>query len=426
MSKVLLDFNAGAVCCKEAVDELCKWTACGNPSALHSDGQQAAEMVAKFRKYLLRLCKIPAGTYRVIFTSGATESNAHAIRGMIEAVQNKLHIKPHIISSSYEHKSISMLLDYLSRTGRADVSLVMPRIDGLIHISDIEREIRPTTALISIIAAHNETGAINDIAAIGEMTKRRGIAFHTDCTQYFGKFAVHPSRESIDMVSISFHKLCAPVGIGALIIREKLLTDYDFPPIIFGAQEDGLRGGTTNAPLIAAAEVATRLNFADRTLRNRKLLQLRTRLLTKLRDNFPTMILKDYIKTPPSDDVAIVILSPLSDCLPNTLLFAVYRRDGICNVIMQRELEKRYKIIIGIGSACNSGLKKLGLEKSGLEKSGLKAAAPDGTLAALGVPKELQSGVLRVSMNDSCCGQKNIDQLVAALKSIVYNWARSK
>jgi cysteine desulfurase len=224
----------------------------GNPhSRSHAYGWEAEEEVENARKSVASL--IGANSKEIIFTSGATESNNLAIKGV--AAYNPE--KKHIITTATEHKCVLASCRTLEGQGY-DVTYLPVQSDGLVSLSELEKAIRPDTALVSVMAVNNEIGVIQPIEEIGKLCRSKGVYLHTDAAQAIGKIPINV--DYIDLMSISGHKIYGPKGIGALYIRRRNPRVRMRPIIDGGGQERGLRSGTLATPLAVglgkAAEIA--------------------------------------------------------------------------------------------------------------------------------------------------------------------------
>jgi cysteine desulfurase len=215
----------------------------GNASSVHEMGERALRAVGDTRGKMARA--IGGRAEELIFTSGATESNNLAFFGLARSELGKKRKK--IVISKIEHSSVFSICDALKREGFEICEIGVDRA-GLIDIEGLEREIDSKTLLVSIIHVSNEIGVVQDIGKIGEICKKRGVIFHSDCAQSFGKLKIDVKAMGIDLLSAGAHKIHGPKGIGFLFIREGIKIE----PIIYGGgQERGLRGGTENVPCIA-------------------------------------------------------------------------------------------------------------------------------------------------------------------------------
>lgn len=220
-----------------------------NPSAAHIEAEKASNAIQKARELIAD--KIAAMPSEIIFTSGASESNNLAIKGV---VFKHLNEKGHLITSSIEHKCILNTCAYLQELG-FEVTYLQPNADGIISAKQVEDAIRPDTLLISVHHVNNELGTIQPIEEIGEVAFDHDIPFHTDAAQSFCKLDIDVDDMNIDMLSLSGHKIYGPKGIGVLYVRDA--RESELVPLIHGGgQELGLRGGTSPTPLIVGLGAA--------------------------------------------------------------------------------------------------------------------------------------------------------------------------
>jgi cysteine desulfurase len=239
MKPIYLDYNATTPISKEVADAMRPYLDehFGNPSSSHIYGKQTKEAVEKARKQVANLLNCDSS--EIVFTSGGTESNNYALRGIAFANKNKGN---HIITSSVEHPAIIEVCKYLETQGFEITYLPVDEF-GLVQIEDVEKAIRPSTILITIMHANNEVGSIQPIAEIGDLAKKNGVFMHTDAAQSLGKIKADVQEMNVDLLSIAGHKLYAPKGIGALYIRKAVVLEK----LIYGADhESDLRAGTEN------------------------------------------------------------------------------------------------------------------------------------------------------------------------------------
>lgn len=224
---------------------------------------------------------------QVIWTSGATESNNLILQGVIkETKRRKKNFRPHIITSSIEHKSIINTCEFL-KSEDVDISYVKPNKEGGISIQDIEKEINERTTLISIMLANNEIGTINDIMRLSELTCKMGILLHSDATQYFGKQEIDLKKFKVDFLSFSSHKIYGPKGIGGMFVKNhKTLS----PLIYGGGQEFGIRSGTLNTSGIIGFAKAFEIASSDYTIEYSRIKNLRDTFEDHLLKLFPQLI----------------------------------------------------------------------------------------------------------------------------------------
>ena len=234
----------------------------GNANSLHKMGKDALKLVEKARKQVADV--INAKANEIIFTSGATESNNLAIKGIVESYAKKTG-KKHIITSATEHACIlesCKKIEY--ENDEIEITYLYPKEDGLIDLKELENAIRPDTLLISIMGVNNEIGVIQDLEAIGKIAKKHNVYFHTDCAQAFGKIPLDVDKMNIDLMSISGHKIYGPKGIGALFIRQHGRHKLELSAQMNGGgQERGIRSGTLAVSLIVGLGKASEIMKED-------------------------------------------------------------------------------------------------------------------------------------------------------------------
>ena len=238
----------------------------------HEFGWKAEEAVENARAQIARL--IRATPREIVFTSGATESDNLAIKGVAESHRAKGN---HIVTQATEHKAVLDSCKRLEKYGH-EISVLPVAQDGLIDLDELRRAITPKTILISIMYANNEIGVIQSIAEIGKIAKEHKILFHVDAVQAVGKIPVDVQRDSIDLLSISAHKLYGPKGIGALYVRRKDPKVEISPTIDGGGHERGMRSGTLNVPGIVGLGKACELCQKEMPEEGPRLARLRDKL----------------------------------------------------------------------------------------------------------------------------------------------------
>ncbi len=217
----------------------------GNASSRgHSFGMEAERAVEKARRQVAALAGAPPR--EIVFTSGATESNNLAIKGVLEAAGDK---RRHIVTMATEHRAVLDPIRHLEKQGCAVTSLP-PREDGLLDLSRLGAAIRPDTALVSIMFANNEIGVVQPVREIGAICRERRVPFHCDAAQAFGKAPIHVDNDNIDLMSLSAHKLYGPKGVGALYVRRRQPRVALAAQMDGGGHESGFRSGTLNVPAI--------------------------------------------------------------------------------------------------------------------------------------------------------------------------------
>ena len=227
----------------------------GNPSsALHAYGQEAHSAVEEARANVAAL--VGASADEIVFTSGATESNNLALRGVARAVAKKGR---HVVTTAIEHAAVLEPARTLEREG-FEVTRVGVGGDGLVAPSDVAAAFRPDTVLVSVMAANNEVGTIQPVAEIGALCRERGALFHSDAVQVVGRVRVGVDEWGVDMMSLSAHKMYGPKGVGALYVRKERRPRIRLQPQAEGGgQENGVRSGTLNVPGIVGFGEAARL-----------------------------------------------------------------------------------------------------------------------------------------------------------------------
>ena len=227
----------------------------GNPhSRTHAYGWETEKETERARQHVADL--IGADPKEIIFTSGATESNNMSIKGVARFF-GRSGKKKHIITTQTEHKCVLDSCRHLQDEG-FDVTYLPVQNDGLVNLTDLERAIRPDTALVSIMTVNNEIGVIQPVAEIGKLCRSKKVFFHTDAAQAVGKIPVNVNEWNVDLMSISSHKIYGPKGVGACYVRRRPRVRLD-PLISGGGQERGLRSGTLAPHLVVGFGEACRV-----------------------------------------------------------------------------------------------------------------------------------------------------------------------
>jgi len=239
----------------------------------HTFGWEAEEAVESARKQLAKL--IHADSKEIVFTSGATESDNLALKGVIEMYHEKGN---HIITSSTEHRAVLDTAKALEAKGKATVTYLSVDKHGMVNPEDVRNAIPDKTVLISIMLANNEIGTINPVKEIGKIAKEKGILFHCDATQGVGKIPVNVQEMGIDLMSFSAHKIYGPKGVGALYVRKKAPRVRIAAQMDGGGHERGMRSGTLAVPLIVGFGKACELCEQEMDAEGRKLAAMRDRL----------------------------------------------------------------------------------------------------------------------------------------------------
>jgi len=239
----------------------------------HSFGWEAEEAVDKARGQIAAL--INAKPKEIIFTSGATESDNLAIKGVVEFYREKGN---HVITCVTEHKAVLDSCKALERAGKATVTYLRVDKYGMVDPDDVRRAITDKTVLISIMYANNEIGTIHPIPEIGRIAKEKGVIFHCDAVQAVGKIPVDVERDNIDLLSLSGHKIYGPKGVGGIYVRSKAPRVRITPQMDGGGHERGMRSGTLNVTGIVGLGKACEVAQADMAEENRRLTDLRNKL----------------------------------------------------------------------------------------------------------------------------------------------------
>ena len=308
----------------------------GNPGSVnHVFGWDAAAFVKQARQSIADL--LNAKSSEIVFTSGATESNNLAIRGVLERKRRRGN---HIVSIKTEHHAVLDPLDRLSRNGYEitllDVDQYETPTAGRIDLDSLTEAIRTDTCLVSVMLANNEIGVVQDIAAIGEICKRKDVLFHCDATQGVGRVLIDVQHMKVDLLSISAHKFYGPKGIGALFVRKRSPNVRLEPLVTGGGQENGLRSGTVNPAGIVGMATAMQIAVNEMAVENRSLYEKRNRLYTQLAERIPDLVLNG-----PSLKLSAIRL-------PNNLNISFSNVDGEALMMSMRELA------VSSGSACSS------------------------------------------------------------------------
>ncbi|BDA75770.1 Aromatic amino acid beta-eliminating lyase/threonine aldolase [Rivularia sp. IAM M-261] len=245
----------------------------GNPSSInHQYGWEAEAAVKQTRNILAKA--INASPEEIIFTSGATEANNLAIKGVSEAYFQK---GQHIITVATEHNAVLDPCKYLETLG-FEITILPVQKDGIINLDELQKAIRPDTILVSIMAANNEIGVIQPLAEIGKICHERDIIFHTDAAQAIGKIPLDVQTSQIDLMSLTAHKVYGPKGIGALYVRRRNPRVKLAAQQHGGGHERGMRSGTLYTPQIVGFGKAVEIALSEQKQENRRLTQLRNQL----------------------------------------------------------------------------------------------------------------------------------------------------
>lgn len=345
----------------------------GNASSIHFFGQEARGAIDQARHQIARL--INARPNEIIFTSGGTEANNLAIRGLLEANSKYGN---HVITSAIEHPAVKTLCEHLEKSGYK-VSYLPVYDDGIVKIEDVANAIQEDTVLISIMTANNEIGTIQPVTEIGQLVKDlraagKKIWFHTDAVQAVGKIEVDVQKIGCDLLSMSAHKIYAPKGAGALFVGRGVRIQSQN---LGGHQERERRGGTESVPLIIGFGKASELALARLTTQTTHLRELRDSFEQGVNDTIPE----------------IVFNGNKLNRLPNISNISFRQIEGeglLINLDMQG-------IAVSTGSACSSG-----------------SLEPSPIIRAIGRDDELSRGAIRFSF-----GKDNISDDISYLLGVL-------
>lgn len=340
----------------------------------HSFGWQAEEGVENAREQVARI--IGAKSKEIVFTSGATESNNLAIKGVAHMYREK---GDHIITCATEHKAVLDTCKHLETEGFR-VTYLPVGSDGLVSADDVRRALTDKTILITLMAANNEIGVLHPIAEIGKVAKEKGIFFHTDATQAVGKIPFNVEAMGVDLASISAHKMYGPKGAGALYVRKKGPRVQLAPLIDGGGHERGMRSGTLNVPGIVGLGAACEVAERELPEENKRMRSLREKLYKDLSSRIDE----------------IYVNGSLEHRLPNNLNISFAYVEG------ESMLMSINDIAVSSGSACTSA-----------------SLEPSYVLKALGVGEDLAHTSIRFGLGRFNT-EEEIDYTVARVAESVH------
>jgi len=369
--RIYLDFNASTPICPEAVEAMRPFLTdhYGNPSSLHWAGMPAKDAVERARGQVAGL--LGCDPTEVVFTSGGSESNNHAIKGVFFANRDR---GDHIITTAVEHPAVLNPCRFLEKLG-ARVTVIPVDRFGMVAPEDVREAVTSRTILITVMHANNEVGTIEPIPEIAAISREAGISFHTDASQTVGKISADVDELGVDLLSVAGHKVYAPKGIGALYIREGTRIE----PFVHGAgHEAGRRAGTENVLLAVALGAAC--EAARRWIGMPRVQALRDRFLEGLRGIFGEKVTLNGHPT---------------ERLPNTLNVNFVGRAGA------EVLASLPGVAASTGSACHAGSVTL---------------SP--VLAAMGVPQQEGMGAVRFSLGRTTTWEE-LEEVLGALKASV-------
>jgi cysteine desulfurase len=255
----------------------------GNPSSIYRIGQDARAALDRARGEVASV--LGCRSSEIVFTSGATESDGLALKGIAWAARfrDPEGPMPHIVTTTIEHHAVLHTVDYLERQGFS-VTRVPVKQDGVVDPAEIESAMRPETCIVSVMHANNEIGSIQPIARIGEIVRSRGVIFHTDAVQTAGVLPLKVDDLNVDLLSLSAHKFYGPKGVGLLYVRKGTRIEWQQ---LGGGQESGRRGGTENVPLVVGMAKALVAADASRDAYNAFCAQLRDELWAGIEERIP-------------------------------------------------------------------------------------------------------------------------------------------
>jgi cysteine desulfurase len=370
--RVYLDHNASTPVHPEVVQAMLPYfeERFGNPSSVHGFGREARDGVEAARERIAAF--LGAGKDEIVFTSGGTESDNAAIKGVATA-----RGRGHIITSQIEHHAVLRTCESLEQNG-FDVTYLPVDGAGMVDPDDVRRALRPDTILVSIMHANSEAGTIQPAAEIGRVTRERGVVFHVDAVQTFGKVPLDPAAFGIDLLSFAGHKIYGPKGVAALYVKKgtrMVAVQHG------GEHERRRRAGTENVPSIVGFGKAVEIRARDMAEEAARLTALRDRLWEGARARIPDVRLNGH---------------------------PTLRLPGTCNMSF-RGVESE-SIVLGLdlkgigvsaGSACTSG-----------------NVEPSYVLVAMGIPVDWAMGAVRCSLGRSTSAE-DIDYVVECLEPVV-------
>ncbi len=372
MRRVYLDHNASTPAHPEVIEAMLPYFGerFGNPSSIHGFGREAREGVEIARETSAAFLRV--GKEEIVFTSGGTESDNLAVKGVAGA-----HGSGHIITSQIEHHAVLRTCQALEAQGFAVTYLPVDQ-HGLVDPEDVRRAIRPNTILITIMHANSEVGTIQPVEAIGRIAKERGIPFHTDAVQTFGKVPVDVHAFGIDLLSFSSHKIYGPKGIAGLYIRKgtKMVSIQHG-----GEHERRRRAGTENVPGVVGFGKAVEIRARDMESEAVRVTALRNRLWEGIQARVPEVCLNGHP----------------TRRLPGTLNIC-FRHVESESLVLGLDLKG---VGVSAGSACTSG-----------------NVEPSHVLVAMGVPLDWAMGAVRATLGRSNAAE-DIEYVLEVLPPLV-------
>jgi len=344
----------------------------GNPSSLHSVGQEAAEVLMAAREKMAKALGCEAR--EIYFTSGGSEADNQAIISAAKRGERKG--KKHIISTAFEHHAVLHTLKKLEKEG-FEVTLLPVGEIGIVNPEDVKNAIKEETCLVTVMYANNEIGTIQPIEEIGKICSETGVIFHTDAVQAAGHLKINVKEQNIDMLSLSAHKFHGPKGVGALYVKSGIVVSNI---IEGGAQERGKRGGTENIPAIVSMAAAFEDACSKIDENSEKLTEMRDRLIEGL-SKIPHSILNGDAKNRLPGNVNMCF-----EGIEGESLLLMLDMHGVC---------------ASSGSACTSG-----------------SLDPSHVLLAIGRVQEIAHGSLRLSLSEYNT-EEEVEHIIKAVSEVV-------
>lgn len=367
----------------------------GNPSSLHTAGQEARKAVENSRRTIAGL--LGAAAEELVFTAGGSESDNWILRqSSLRAIRERESSgrKVHLVSSCVEHHAVLRTLHYLEGFG---VKVTYVPVDSRCQIDpeEVRKAITPDTVLVSIMMANNETGTIMPAEQIGQICREHGVIFHSDAVQALGKLPLDTADLPVDALSFSAHKIYGPKGTGALFVRRGIRLD---PFVYGGRQERGRRAGTENVPGIVGFSKALELCYAERTQQEQKLSELTRQLIDGILQTIPG----SHLNGIPAEERSGSSEEGTLTCLPG---YVNVRFDGVQAESLLVLLDMN-GVAASAGSACESG-----------------AVEVSHVLSAMGLSREQASSSIRLSLGRENTAQ-DVDMIVETLARTVHQLRR--
>lgn len=375
MKRIYCDNASTTYVSSEVLNEMlpCFNTIYGNANSLHSFGRDAVGITDRARDRVAKAINAEKSS-EIYFTSGGTEANNLAIKGIAHANKAKGN---HIITSSIEHESVLESCRQLEEEG-FEVTYLPVDSHGLVSITDLIHHIKQTTILVSIMAVNNETGTVQNIKTISNIAHEYNAIFHTDAVQAIGALKMNVKDMDIDVMSISSHKLYGPKGIGALYVKSGVNIS---PVIVGGNQERKVRGGTINVPAIAGFGKAIEIAVRDLVVNQQKLKGIQNYFLDNVKEKIPFVHLNAHRQQK----------------IFGTINLSFEQVDGE-SIMMLLDMEG---IAVSTGSACTAG-----------------NAQVSHVLKAMGLSNELAKGAVRFSFGKSIT-KADVDYVIEKLTEVV-------